>query len=170
LSDDSPLVARDGLLKSFPLRIGLLPGSETGYRPEQLRTVQRMEFGPKLLVRYREFEERIVPEAAPSVIFIGRRSLADGCAIEPCSKLRALLALIPNCVIGLGLFQGMEFVFNRGAGEVLRKVVIAFSRLRNCMALVHRSRTAVLVLGRDSESNTAALLAMLRTGLRDSER
>jgi hypothetical protein len=162
LSDDSPMLARHGSLWAFPLRIGILPGSESGFAPEQLRTIQRMEFGPKLLVRYENFRERIVGDAVPGVVFLGRRSLAEGCSIRPATRLRALMALIPNCVIGLGLFQGMEFVFHRGGGEFLEKIRVAFSRLLNCIALVRRSRAAVVVLGRDSEANAAAVLAFLR--------
>ena len=162
LSDDSPLLAADGTLKPFPLRIGILPGSESGYAREQLRTIQRMEFGPKLLVRYEHFKTRIAPEAASSVIFLGRRSLATECRIERCSRWRALRALLPNCVIGLGLFQGMEFVFNRGRGELFAKVRVAISRLRNCIALVRRSETTVVVLGRDSEANARAVLEFMR--------
>jgi hypothetical protein len=161
LSDDSPIVTREGSLLGFPLRIGILPGSESGFEPDQLRTVQRMEFGPKLLVRYKHFENRIATEAEPGFLLIGRRSLSEGCEIVPCSRLLALKALIPNCVIGLGLFQGMEFVFNRGFGEIQAKVAIAFSRLRNCVVLAHRSQTAVVTLGRNGEENAATILRFL---------
>lgn len=170
LSDDSPLVTCEGKLKAFPLRIGILPGSESGYAPDQLRTVQRMEFGPKLLVRYEHFRERITAEAAPSVLFVGRRSLAEDCEVQACSRFRALRALVPNCVIGLGLFQGMEFVFHRGPSELFAKLRVAISRLRNCIALVRRSRTVVLVLGRNSEKNAEAVLRFMQEARKDPSR
>ncbi len=162
LSDDSPIVDRQGRLHAFPLRIGILPGDEAGYRPDQLRTIQRMEFGPKLLLRHELFAERVAADAAPGVVFVGRRSLSAGCEIVPATRLAALWALIPNCVIGLGLFQGMEFVFNRDARELGRKARVAFSRLRNCVALVRRSQTVTVVLGRDLERNADAILGFLQ--------
>jgi hypothetical protein len=161
LSDDSPMVTRDGSLRGFPLRIGILPGSESHFEPHQLRTVQRMEFGPKLLVRHEYFESRIVSEAEPGFLFVGRRSLSEACVIVPCSRLLALKSLIPNCVVGLGLFQGMEFVFHRGFREIFVKLAIAFSRLRNCIALVRRSQTSVVILGRNGEQNAATILRFL---------
>lgn len=161
LSDDSPLVNRKGELLAFPLRIGILPGSETLYQSEQLRTIQRMEFGPKLLLRHEFFADRVVSHAKPAFIFLGRRSLSDSCVIYSTTRWAALRALIPNCVIGLGLFQGMEFVFNRGSGEILHKAVAAFSRLRNCISLVRRSSTYTVILGRNLEKNAETLLAFI---------
>ena len=164
LSDDSPLVDRTGLLHAFPLRIGILPGSESGYEPHQLRLIQRMEFGPKLLLRHAHFASRVVDRAPARFIFLGRRSLAEDCVIRPASRLAALRALIPNCVIGMGLFQGMEFVFNRDAREVGRKALVALSRFRNCIALVRRASPYTVVLGRDLEKNAETLLRFMQTG------
>jgi len=162
LSDDSPVVDREGALHAMPLRIGILPGSESGYRPDQLREIQRMEFGPKLLLRYEEFSARILASAPPAYIFLGRRSLATTCELIPATRFQALRALVPNCIIGLGLFQGVEFVFNRGFGELGAKAAIAFSRLRNCIALVRKAQPMVLVLGRDPEHNAATLLEFMQ--------
>lgn len=55
LSDDSPFIDRQGRALAYPLRIGLLPGSEHVIPPEHRRTVQRMEFGEKNLVNYSYF-------------------------------------------------------------------------------------------------------------------
>lgn len=161
LSDDSPIVDREGALHAFPLRIGILPGSEAGFDPRQLRTIQRMEFGPKMLLRHEFFADRIVSDAHPAFLFLGRRSLSGDCVLRPAGRIAALRALIPNCVIGLGLFQGMEFVFNRDLQEIGRKTVIAFSRLRNCIALVRRSSAYTIVLGRDLHKNAETLLAFM---------
>jgi len=167
LSDDSPIVDRAGALHAFPLRIGILPGSESGFDPCQLRTIQRMEFGPKMLLRHAFFADRIVPDARPAFLFLGRRSLSDDCVVLPASSMAALRALIPNCVIGLGLFQGMEFVFNRDLQEIGRKAIVAFSRLRNCIALVRRSSSYTVVLGRDLHKNADTLLAFMERSAQD---
>lgn len=162
LSDDSPILDREGNLHAFPLRIGILPGSEEGYGPEHLRTIQRMEFGPKLLLKHEFFEDRIVDSAPCDFLFLGRRTLSETCEIVPASRIAALRALIPNCVIGLGLFQGMEFVFNRDAGEIWRKAVVALSRLRNCIALVRKSQPYFILLGRDLDKNAATIVEFMQ--------
>jgi hypothetical protein len=161
LSDDSPLVDKQGLLHAFPLRIGILPGHESGYDPSQLRTIQRMEFGPKLLLRHQHFESRIVDSAVPALLFLGRRSLSETCIIQPATRLAALRALIPNCVIGLGLFQGMEFIFNRSRREIFRKSTTAFSRLRNCIALTRKATPYTVILGRNLELNARTIREFL---------
>lgn len=161
LSDDSPLIDREGRLWCFPLRIGLLPGSEGNIPPADLRCIQRMEFGPKLLLRHEYFADRIVESAPPAFVFLGRRSLAEHCRIVPASRYAALRQLIPNCVIGLGLFQGMEFMFNRSPGTVLAKLSVASSRLRNCWTLCRRASTHKLILGRDHRRNASTLIAFL---------
>jgi hypothetical protein len=52
LSDDSPLIDHRGGVHAFPLRLALLPGSEGSIPKEHLRVIQRMEFGPKLLLNH----------------------------------------------------------------------------------------------------------------------
>jgi len=83
LSDDSPFIATDGSLRAFPLRLGLLPGFEGAIPKEHLRTINRMESGPKSLVNYSYFAHRVAPSAEPGIVFIGYRSLARECRIEP---------------------------------------------------------------------------------------
>ena len=101
LSDDSPLIDGQGRIHAFPLRIGLLPGSEAKIPPEQLRRIQRMEFGPKLLVNYKYFAERVAAEAEPGLIFLGERSLASTTEIRPASFWSTWKALLVNCVVGM---------------------------------------------------------------------
>ncbi len=158
LSDDSPLIDRKGNVRAFPLRLGLLPGAEGTIPPDKMRTIRRMEFGPKLLVNYSYFAERVTGHAEPCLLFLGSRSLRNTCTIEPASKLAAVAAMMSNCVVGLGLFQGMEFVFQRGWLEVFRKTMSAGSRLRASMALIARSEVYHLILGREPERNGAAVL------------
>jgi len=158
LSDDSPLIDRKGNVWAFPLRLGLLPGSEGTIPPDKMRTIRRMEFGPKILVNYSYFAERVTGRAEPCLLFLGGRSLRNTCTIRPASKLSALAAMMSNCVVGLGLFQGMEFVFQRGWLEVFRKTIAAVSRLRASLRLIARSDVYRVILGRDAERNSAAVL------------
>ena len=76
LSDDSPFIDRQGNALAFPLRLGMLKGGEQEIPEEHRRLVNRMEFGPKYLVNYSWFADRVTDQAAPGIILLGRRTLA----------------------------------------------------------------------------------------------
>lgn len=162
LSDDSPLVDSVGRVYAFPLRLGLLPGHEGEIPPHHLRRVNRMEFGPKILVNYAYFADRVCPQAEPGVLLLGRRSLSRSCEIQPASRAAALRGLITNCVVGLGLFHGLEFLLNRSPAELAAKAGVAWSRLRTSLRLTRRSKCFHLVLGRDTQENGRRLVEFLR--------
>lgn len=158
LSDDSPFIDRDGRVHAYPLRLGLLPGSETAIPPEHRRTIQRMEFGPKHLVNYSYFRERVSNAADPGVVMIGARTLSPECRIEEVGMMSGLRACLPNCVVGLGLFQGLEFILSASAWELAKKVSLGVSRTRNCRQLLHRSRICRVHLGSDPVLNAKTVL------------
>ena len=163
LSDDSPFIDRHGQVHGFPTRIGLLPGSETRVPAEYRRTIERMEFGPKVLVDFRYFADRVVGAAEPAFVFLGSRSLSLTCEIEPASYLDGLRAMMVNCVIGMGLFQGLEFFLQKSTGQIVGQAAIAWSRLRASQRLLSRSQVLHLRLGRDHQENTRCLLEYVRT-------
>jgi hypothetical protein len=153
LSDDSPFVSGDGVVHAFPLRLGLLPGNEDGIPAQYLRRIERMEFGPKMVVSSEYYANRIKDSAAPGLVFLGRRSLSRECRIEPAGTLDGLKSMLANCVVGLGLFQGMEFVFRHNLLEIVAKTGAGFSRLRVSRRLLARSEVYHLTLGRDYQRN-----------------
>jgi hypothetical protein len=158
LSDDSPFVDRRGDVFAYPLRLGLLPGSEHAVPPEHRRTVNRMEFGPKHLVNYSYFQNRVIASAAPGLVLIGARTLREDCQIERAGILFGLRSCVANCVVGVGLFQGLEFILRSSPWELLQLAGLGFSRLRNCYRLLRRSRVCVVHLGRNPEVNAKTLL------------
>jgi hypothetical protein len=162
LSDDSPLIDGGGKVWAFPLRLGLMPGSEGNIPRDKFRTIRRMEFGPKLLVNHSYFADRVAAQADAGLLLLGTRSLSNTCEITPASKIAALRAMLGNCVVGLGLFQGMEFVFQRGWAEVFRKSMAALLRLRASLRLIAKSEIYHVVLGRDIEQNGRAVMEKLR--------
>ncbi len=167
LSDDSPLIDRSGNIHAFPLRIGLLPGAGAHPPADDMRMIQRMEFGPKLLVRYSYFADRVRASATPCLLFIGQRSLDNRCQILPATRRSALRAMLTNCVVGLGLFQGLEFVLTRSPKELLSKARIAGSRLFASIRLLRRSRRYHLILGRDPEENARVVFDFMQAATAD---
>ncbi len=165
LSDDSPFVSRSGRVHAFPLRLGLLPGSDDSIPPDQKRTIRRMEFGPKVVVNYEYFAERVRDWAEPGIVFIGRRSLGDACHIEPAGWRPRYRSIIADCVVGLGLFQGVEFLLRRSPMELLGKAGVAWSRFCSARNLFRRSEVYLLVLGRNSERNAETVFEFVRERL-----
>lgn len=160
LSDDSPFIDRQGRSRAFPLRLGLLKGRESEVPEEHRRLIQRMEFGPKYLVNFSYFADRVDAEAAPGLVLLGRRTLAQKGRLERASGREALRAMVPNLIVGLGLFQGLEYVLERSSRELAGKVGLGWSRLRNARALVKNSENYVFHMGRDVDANARMVMEL----------
>jgi hypothetical protein len=163
LGEDTPLIDRHGRILPFPLRLGVRLGQQTGIPPEFLRTVERMEFEPKTLIDIEFFQDRVGKEVEPAAILVGQRNLGNVSEITPLARRSALPALLKYVVVGLGVYQGMEFVLERGVREVLGKGEVAASRLYNSLRLLTRAPSYRFVLGRDTTKNFQTLLEFCRT-------
>jgi hypothetical protein len=164
LSDDSPFIDRHGNALAFPLRLGMLKGREHEVPEEHRRLVNRMEFGPKYLVNYSYFADRVVSSAKPGLILLGRRTLAREGRLERASYRTAMQAMVPNLIVGLGLFQGLEYLLERSASEIAGKVGLGWSRLRNAHALVRTSETYLFHMGRDLKANAEMVIDLADRG------
>jgi len=170
LSEDSPVLSRNGLVLPFPLRIGVRVGSEpSGIPMKYLRTVKRMEFGPKTLIDIEYFRDKIAGPCPLGAILLGERWLAGGSSILPERRYSAINAFIKNSVVGLGLYQGVEFVLERSGWEVLGKAGVAFSRLRTGLRAIGRSQVFRFRMGPDAEESAEVLATFLTefSGLRN---
>jgi len=153
LSEDTPLLDAAGTLHPFPLRIGFRPGQETSVPEHHLQTVDRMEFSPKTLVDLDWFADRIASPVPVAAVLIGVRSSGKESLIERIPRRRATRAILANLVVGIGVYQGLEFVLQRSWLEVATKVRPALSRARAGLALLRRARTYRFVLGRDQDDS-----------------
>jgi hypothetical protein len=165
LSDDSPLIDRNGLIHAFPTRIGLLPGSEAKIPQEFRRTIHRMNFGPKTLVDYRYFASRVGKSAEPGFVCLGMRTLAEDAEIVPISGVKAMRRFFQDCIVGMGLFQGLEFFFQKSPRELLERAPVTLSRSLASAAVIRRSQLVELRLGRDIAGNARKLLEYVRKNL-----
>ncbi len=169
LSDDSPLVDRKGNILGFSLRIGIAPDQKGSIDPEFIRTLNRMEFDPKTVIDIDAFKGKLSGSASPSLLLVGQRNLGQVARLEPLSKVRAFKALTNNMIVGLGLYQGLEFLLERGSWEVFLKIGLLFSRLRNALRLLRRSECYRFVIGRDLELNVECLTTFLEEKLPEVE-
>ena len=70
-------------------------------------------------------------------------------------------AFIKNGVVGLGLYQGVEFVPESTAWELLGKAGQALSRLGNSVSVIRRSRVYRLSMGPDIQQTQEVLIRFL---------
>jgi membrane carboxypeptidase/penicillin-binding protein len=70
--------------------------------------------------------------------------------------------MLREAVVGVGVYQGMEFVLQNGMRDVAGKAGTAASRAACCAAGLRRARVWSLTLGRDHDANWQALSALLR--------
>jgi hypothetical protein len=163
LSEDSPLISRSGEVFPFPLRIGVRVGDEpSGIPSKYSRTVKRMEFDPKTLIDIEYFRKKIGEPCQIGSILLGERWLAGPSSIRPERRRCAIKAFIKNSVVGLGLYQGIEFVLERTALEILGKAGVAFSRFRNSVEVIRRSQVYRFAMGPDAEQNAEVLVKFIR--------
>jgi hypothetical protein len=163
LSEDSPLIDRRGRLHPFPLRIGVNATDADRLPAGSVRRLERMEFHPKLALDLEAFADRI--EASPQPLrhlVIGRRTLGREARIERAGRPGAVGTLVREAIVGVGIYQGMEFILQRGMRDVLGKLDIALTRAACCAAGLARAQVWRATLGRDHEANWEALAPLLR--------
>jgi hypothetical protein len=127
-----------------------------------VRRLERMEFHPKLALDLEAFRHRIEPSPRPLAhVVVGVRSLGRTASLAPLPRRAAVGTVVREAVVGVGVYQGMEFVLQRGMRDVAGKAGTAVVRARCCAAGLRRARVWRLTLGRDHERNWQALLPLL---------
>jgi hypothetical protein len=155
ISEDSPLLTEGGMLLPFPLRIGVHPQSmPPDIDPAFTRFDKRIEFGSKINIDINYFKNRICHEAVPaSMILLGVRSTGKEAIIIPAHKVAVIKYSMMNSIIGVGLYQGMEFIMQQTFRKSMRQVGLLLSRTWNNFGMIRRARIYTFIIGRDSERN-----------------
>jgi hypothetical protein len=157
-SEDSPLLDRRGRLHPFPLRLGVNPENAESLPPGPTRRMERMEFHPKILLELEAFADHVAEKPAGlRHLVIGRRTLGNDTALERIPRRAAVGTLLREAVVGVGLYQGMEFVLQRGLRDVAKQVRPAANRAACCAAALRGSSVWSLTVGRDLDANWRAL-------------
>lgn len=159
LSEDSPLVTASGALLPFPLRIGLIPENVPFGMPEKyLLHIKRMECGPKVTVDIEYFKDRICKnKTKPYAMLLGIRSTGKTAKIVPAPKLAVIKYCLMNSVIGIGLYQGLEFIMQGNIIKLIGNIGTIFSKICNNFNLIAKSKVFYFVLSRNISQNYAVL-------------
>ena len=162
LSEDSPLIDRHGRAHPFPLRIGVNPTDAATLPEGSVRRMERMEFHPKLVLDLEAFADQAESEPQPlRHLVIGRRSLGLGASLEPLPRRSAVSTLFREAIVGVGIYQGMEFVLQQGMRDVVGKAGVVATRVACCSGVLARAKVWQLTLGRDHGRNWDALAPLL---------
>lgn len=164
ISEDTPLINSRGELLPFPIRIGIDANTNSPDFPDKyLRIIKRMEFEPKYLLDIDYFQSKVARKPCKlEAAFEGIRCLGSDSSIESISKLSMLKTFVVNSVIGVGVYQGIEFLIQSSPFELIKKSPIFASRLKNSWKAVSAAKTYSLMLGYDKDKNVETLANFLR--------
>jgi hypothetical protein len=162
LSEDSPLIDRLGSAHPFPLRIGINATDAELLPDGEGRRLERMESHPKLALEVEAFADQIEPKARPlRHLVIGSRTLGRSSRLEALPRRAAAGPLLREAVVGLGIYQGMEFVLQRGMRDVAGKLGTLVTRSLCAGGALAHARVWRLWVGRDHERNWQTVRGLL---------
>jgi hypothetical protein len=137
ISDDTPLFDARGNIFPFPIRIGVHNDIDTNYIPnEYISIFNRRKFGPKKLINYEFFKDRIETKQLPVTIIYGIRCFCDNPRIVKSNIFVGFLHLFKNCIVGYGLPQVLEYFLIGGFKDNFSKIKIIFSRFYSSIRLL----------------------------------
>ena len=162
LSDDTPLVAGDGSVLPFAVRVGL--GLDSPHLPElgELRRFERRHYPPKRLLDIVPAGIRVSPPLPPGGVFLLRRAAAP--RIRPAGRAAAAGELLRSLALGCGTPQLAEYFLRPQPADAASKAGIFFSRLRAARALLAKADFYVFEVGPDRAANAAVFKTFLNSG------
>lgn len=162
LSDDCPLIARDGRAWPLPIRPGVVQGTALPDVPAGLLTAfPRSRHGPKTLIDARHFAGRVAPLSRVRVIAFGARSDRARPTARRRTRLDGLVVLWEAGVMGRGLPELLEYSAPFSAAGAVALVRVRISRLFAMLAALRGAAIYELALCNDAVANAALVGGLL---------
>jgi hypothetical protein len=162
LSEDTPLLDRRARLHPFPLPIGINETQAGDFDERHLRRLERMEFHDKLALDIQAFSNKVERRPQPlRHLVIGKRTLGSDTLLEPLARRHAAGTMLREVVVGVGVYQGMEFILQRGMRDVAGKLGTVGTRVLCSAAAVAEANVWRLTMSRDHDRNWKALAPLL---------
>lgn len=162
LSDDTPVISRDGTVLPFPLRIGLGLDSPHIGSFDGLVPFRRRRYAPKRLLDIGKSGFVISDRLPPGAVFLLRRGRAP--SISPVGPAAAFRELAVSLAAGYGVPQLAEFFLRPAASDIARKTAILRSRLKAAAALYRRASFYTFSLGPSPADNAETFTSFLNSG------
>ena len=161
LSDDTPLIDREGRVHPFPLRLGFhrLPkGLRVRDYKSNVYHIEREHHGRKVLVCLNGIANPVAKNGYRKLlVFEGRRIKGEGIIISQRGFLPFFYALLKHMVVGLGCPLILEYFWRRGPRDFFVKTSIALLRLRCALKLVWNHDFYSVCLGENPRKNAVEI-------------
>jgi len=159
ISDDEPVVSTRGEILPFALRMGTLDEAKAkSIPPKFVYTIDRMEFGKKYFIDALYWEDRLETRALTEIVYLSAKRVLNGSAsITAVPKYRALKSLLRDAIIGVGLYQGLEFMLSHSPWSTIAQVGTVFRRTLVAWKLLRRCQTYEFILSGNVEENRKVL-------------
>ena len=165
ISDDEPVLNHQGQILPLPLRIGVLNPDQLGAIPaKHIYDIDRMEFGRKYFVDCDYWEGQLEHRPLKDIVLFTSQTMLHGApSINPASKRRVYATLWRDAVIGMGLYQGLEFLLENSSKELAGRFPVVMKRAALALRLTRAARCYHLVLSRDVRKNQQLLESFITT-------
>ena len=160
LSDDAPLVTKNGELLPFPMRVGLEKWQDYScYDSREFYILERRRFGTKFLIDIASFKNPIARNTHSNSVLLFRafRVQKAGCVIEETNRLALIPVLFINMIVGLGLPYAREFYLEHTFKDYFRLFRIACGRTLAAFRLLKKAQCFSMQLGNRPELNAETL-------------
>lgn len=164
ISDDIPLVNLAGEILPFPIKIGLsdLPGNLDVVNPEvNFYTMDRAHYGKKQLLCLNGLPGRVesTERKFKKIILIEAfRYNSKTSILKEADILSTGKGLLKHGIIGFGLPMVVEYFWEKGLADFLRKTKIFFLRLFAFTALMIRAKNMKLFLGKNPQEASEVII------------
>ena len=170
ISDDTPLLNKNGDIFAFPLRMGLCEDSPhlKNLKKENLKYFRRRNYSPKLLLDIDTFKNRIKTKSGARLFIIGKSRRRENASIKPSGFFASSFALLKYLAIGMGVPQISEYFLRLDLKDLISKANIARSRALTCAALLKNCEFYSFYPGQDYARNAEKLKIFIeaKTGKR----
>lgn len=159
ISDDEALVNNKGDVMPFPLGIGTSDEYKILSIPtEHVYKIDRMEYGRKYFVDAEYWDGRLErQELTNKIYFIAQRMINGDPYIEKISWFGTFVSLLRSAVIGLGLYQGIELIFNGRPGDIFKMMPVLLRRMVWAIKFPLESANYKIYLSDDMSKNITLL-------------
>ncbi|TNF31601.1 MAG: hypothetical protein EP319_01740 [Deltaproteobacteria bacterium] len=162
LSDDCPLIDESGNVYPFPIRLGASSPEPLLKLGSGIYELEREEFGRKFLLSTSELENPIAWSSSRRMVLAFGHRREGACTIQRMGKIRAFLSLVRPMVIGIGLPMILEYWWELGPTDFVRKARIGFKRMCSAIVLSCRAECLEVAIGNDPDENIRTIIKYLR--------
>jgi len=165
ISDDEPVLDRDGALLPFALRMGTLDRRKIQDIPaEYVYSIDRMEFGLKHFVDAAYWGSSLERRALRDIVYVEARRVLNGPpCIEAIPKRKIIRSLFRDAIVGVGLFQGLEFLLGHSPWTTAAKAGVLLKRSGAAWRMLRNARTYRFTISRDIDENRRVLCQFVRS-------